>query len=132
MGKLKYIVEYEIRASVKMVFPYLSTPNGLAEWFAEKVKVMNDNKTYDIVWDGVGHPARIVAQRTNAYVKYQFLPETPEDEEDPSYLEFKLNHNEMTDTTFLKIIDYSEITNENDLRELWNNLIATLRERIGG
>jgi uncharacterized protein YndB with AHSA1/START domain len=129
-SKYKFVIEYEIHASVKMIYPYLSTASGLAEWFAEEVKTLED-KTYDIVWDGQSHPAKLVSARTNSHIKYVFLPLNAEDEADPSYLEFKLSHSEMTDTTFLKIIDYSEMNNEKDLKELWDNLIYNLRELLG-
>ncbi|TAH18879.1 MAG: ATPase [Cytophagales bacterium] len=129
-SKYKYTAEYEINASVKMIYPYLSTANGLAEWFAEEVKMLKD-KTLDIVWDGESHPARLVSARTNSHVKYVFSPLNQADEEDPSFLEFKLVHSEMTDTAFLKVIDYSEMDNEKDLRELWENLIFSLRELLG-
>jgi uncharacterized protein YndB with AHSA1/START domain len=130
MGKFKFVAEYEINASVKMLFPYLSTASGLSEWFAEKVTI-NSDKVLDIVWDGQSHPARIVSLQTNKHVKYQFLPLNEADEEDPSYMEFKLVHNDITETSFLKVIDYSEMDNEQDLRELWLGLVHSLRELIG-
>jgi uncharacterized protein YndB with AHSA1/START domain len=132
MAKLKYVAEFEINASVKMLFPYLSTPSGLSEWFAEKVKVINaEERIYDIVWDNTSHPAKLTALQHNKHVKFVFLPENEADKEDPSYLEFKLAHNDMTETTFLKVIDYSLIDNEADLKELWISLIQTLCELIG-
>ncbi len=132
MAKLKYVAEFEINASVKMLFPYLSTPSGLSEWFAEKVKVVNtEERIYDIVWDGISHLAKLTALQLNKHVKFVFLPENEADKEDPSYLEFKLVHNDMTETTFLKVIDYSLIDNEADLKELWISLIHSLCELIG-
>jgi uncharacterized protein YndB with AHSA1/START domain len=129
-SKHKFVIEYEIHASVKMIYPYLSTANGLAEWFAEEVKTLAD-KTLDIIWDGQSHPAKLVSARTNSHIKYIFMPQNQEDEDDPTYLEFKLSHSEMMDTTFLKIIDYSEMNNDEDLKELWDNLIYDLRELLG-
>ncbi|MCS7018780.1 MAG: START-like domain-containing protein [Cytophagales bacterium] len=132
MAKFKYVAEFEINASVKMLFPYISTPAGLSEWFAEKVKVLNaEERIYDIVWDGISHPAKLTALQHNKHVKFVFLPENEADKGDPSFLEFKLTHNDMTDTSFLKIIDYSPLDNEDDLKELWNGLIHSLCELIG-
>jgi uncharacterized protein YndB with AHSA1/START domain len=129
-SKYKYVAEYEINASVKMIYPYLSTASGLAEWFAEEVKMLKD-KSLDIIWDGQSHPAKLVSARTNSHIKYNFSPQNPADEADPSYLEFKLSHSELTDTAFLKVIDYSEMDNQKDLHELWENLIYNLRELLG-
>jgi uncharacterized protein YndB with AHSA1/START domain len=39
MGKYKYTTEFEIRANNKMLFNYLVTPAGLAQWFADKVSI---------------------------------------------------------------------------------------------
>jgi len=50
MSKFEYNAEYEIRAAVKMVYPYISTPQGLEEWFADRVEVLND-KFLNIHWD---------------------------------------------------------------------------------
>jgi uncharacterized protein YndB with AHSA1/START domain len=131
--KHKYIAEYEINASVKMLFPYLSSPQGLAQWFAEDVKVVQkgNEKLYDIIWDKTSHIAKITAIRTNAHVKYVFLETEEAEENNWSYLEFKLSHSDMTDTSFLKIIDYSEMDSDNDLRELWDGLIEQLRTNVG-
>jgi hypothetical protein len=38
----------------------------------------------------------------------------------------------MTQSSFLKITDYSEVENEDDLRELWSQLVGSLREAVGG
>jgi len=40
MGKNKFITEFEINASQKILFPYLSTASGLAQWFADDVNTM--------------------------------------------------------------------------------------------
>jgi hypothetical protein len=51
---------------------------------------------------------------------------------DPSYIEFKVDMNDLTQSSFLKITDYSDIENEQDLRELWTYLVSNLREIVGG
>ena len=45
MSKQKFVGEYPINASRKMLFPYLSTASGLCEWFADDVNINNINKT---------------------------------------------------------------------------------------
>jgi uncharacterized protein YndB with AHSA1/START domain len=129
MSKHKFAIEFEINTSPKMIYPYLSTPNGLAAWFAEGITTVDaEEKIYDIVWDGTSHLARQVSNQTNKHVKFLFIDEQ---DEDPAYLEFKIAFNDLTETTFLKIIDYSDMVSDNDLRELWNNLVHALLELIG-
>jgi uncharacterized protein YndB with AHSA1/START domain len=129
----RYIAEYEINASVKMLFPYLSTAQGLAEWFAESVNIIpkGAEKLYDIIWDGESHLSKITAMRTNAHVKYVFVDEEETDEHNLAFIEFKLTHSDMTDTSFLKIIDFSDMDSDADLKELWDNLIVHLRTNVG-
>ncbi|MCU0450860.1 MAG: START-like domain-containing protein [Bernardetiaceae bacterium] len=129
MSKHKFTIEFEINTSPKMIYPYLSTPNGLTEWFAESVATVDaEEKIYDIVWDGSSHLARQVSNQTNKHVKFLFIDEQ---DDDPAYLEFKIAFNDLTETTFLKIIDYSDMVSDSDLRELWNNLVQALLELIG-
>lgn len=130
MAKYKYITEFEIRASVKMLYPYLSSATGLQEWLADEVNVIGD-KLLDIVWDGVSHPAKIISRRINHHIKYQFVKTDSDEQVDSQYLEFRLDYNEMTQSSFLKVIDYSDMDNEDDLIELWEGLIDTLKEKIG-
>ena len=44
MPKQKFIGEYQINASRKMLFPYLSTATGLCQWFADDVNINNIDK----------------------------------------------------------------------------------------
>jgi uncharacterized protein YndB with AHSA1/START domain len=131
--KHKYIVEYEINASIKMLFPYLSSPQGLSQWFAEDVHIVTQgqDKLYDIVWDGMSHLASLAHLRTNSYAKYIFIDNEEQDEHNLSFIEFKLTHSDMTDTSFLKVTDFSEMNSDTDLKELWEGLIARLKENVG-
>ena len=131
MGKYKYTAEFEVRANNRMLFNYLVTPAGLAQWFADQV-TLDENKNFNFVWDNRPHIARITAQRLNRYVKFEFIPENNLSSADLSYIEFKVDMNELTQSSFLKVTDYSDIEDEQDLRELWTHLVSNLREIVGG
>ncbi len=131
MGKYKYTTEFEIRANNKMLFPYLVNPAGLAQWFADQVTI-NENKAFNFVWDNRPHYARLTAQRLNRYVKFEFIPEDNSTLHEPSYIEFRLDMNELTQSSFLKITDFSDTEDEQDLKELWAYLVSNLREIVGG
>lgn len=137
MNKFEYNAEYEIRAAVKMVYPYIASPQGLEEWFADRVEVLND-KFLNIHWNNEQHMAKIVSQRYNAMIRYEFVekidtnkPKTKGKKRDNNFLELKLNYSELTDTTYLVITDYSEMNDEEVLEDLWDGLIETLREKLG-
>ena len=131
MAKFKFTTDFEINASKKMLYGYLNTASGLMEWFADDVNI-NEDKVYNFLWDGQDHKAKMVSSRTNHHVKFEFLPEDEEDEDDKSYMEFKLEVNELTQTVYLKITDYSYNDDPEELQDLWESLVGQLKETVGG
>ncbi len=134
MSKKSFQAEFEINASKKMLFPYLNSASGLSQWFADDVTI-NEDKIFNFKWDNDNHRARIVSHRTNNFVRFEFLPNNNDGldtEEDPSFLEFKLDMNELTQSVFLTVIDHTEIDDEDELRDLWENLVGGLKEIVGG
>jgi uncharacterized protein YndB with AHSA1/START domain len=131
MVKNKFVADYQINASKKIVFNYLSTASGLEEWFADEVKI-NEDKTYIFNFDDEDHYARLASQRSNSHVKFEFYdPKNPE-ESDHSFIEFKLEENELTQTLFLKVIDYSDSYEDDELVAIWEGMIGRLKDIIGG
>ena len=115
-----------------MLYPYIQTASGLAEWFADDVTINNNDKSFTFFWDNEEHRAKLVANRTNHFDRFEFLPENKEDEPDPSYFELRLDFNELTQSTYLKIIDYSDFDDLKELHSLWDGLIEMLRKTVGG
>ena len=129
MEKYKFITEYELRASPKMLFPYISTASGLSQWFAAKVNVMSEQR-FDFQWDNESHIARQVSLRQNKGVRFEFL-ETSENDSDNNYIDFRIDQSELTQSTFLRITDYSATTDEDELKDLWDGLMDKLKEIVG-
>ncbi|MGF1532595.1 MAG: START-like domain-containing protein [Bernardetiaceae bacterium] len=127
MEKFKYVTERELNTDLRQLYPYLATPIGLGQWFADRVEA-TDKKNLVIYWGDAPTYARVVAHRVNHLIRYQFGKDK---EEDPSYLEFRLSYNEFTESTFLTITDYSEMTDVEELDALWSNLIDDLRRLLG-
>lgn len=130
--KKLFTADYEVHASIKMLYPYIQTASGLAEWFADDVNINNQDKTFIFEWDNEKHAARMVAHRTNHFVRFEFLPENEDDEKDPSYFELRLEFNELTQSVFLKVTDYSDFDDVNELNDLWDGLVEMLRKIVGG
>lgn len=130
MAKNKFIGEYDFRASKKMLYPYISTASGLSQWFADDVNINNEDKVYTIIWDGDENKARMVSSRSNHHVKFEFL-DTETDEDDPNFVEMKLDVNELTQELFLRVTDFSDM-DADEASELWNSLIHDLKEIVGG
>ena len=129
--KRLFTADYEIHASVKMLYPYIQTASGLAEWFADNVTI-SPEKVFTFVWDNEEHKATLAAHRTNHFTKFEFLPESKEDEKDPSYFELRLEMNELTQSVFLRVFDYSDFDDMDELQDLWDGLVEKLRKVVGG
>ena len=132
MGRITFTGEYEVNASRKMLYPYIASASGLSQWFADDVNVNNQDKTFTFIWDGEENIAKVAAQRTNNFVKFEFLPRNDDEEEDPCWVEIRLEMNELTQSVFIKVIDYSDIDDEEELQEIWENNMHALREIVGG
>lgn len=130
--KKLFTADYEIHASVKMLYPYIQTAGGLSEWFADDVKINNIKKTFTFIWDHEERVARLATHRTNHFVRFEYLPENPGDEQDPSYFELRLESNDMTQSVYLKVVDYSDFDDMEELQDLWDSLIENLRKTVGG
>ncbi|NVJ87767.1 MAG: ATPase [Algoriphagus sp.] len=131
MVKNKFVADYQINASKKILFHYISTASGLEEWFADAVKI-NEDKVYIFDFDNEEHYARLASIRSNSHVKFEFFDPNNPDETDHSYIEFKLEENELTQTVFLKVIDYSDGYDDEELEAIWEGLVGKLKEIIGG
>jgi uncharacterized protein YndB with AHSA1/START domain len=128
MAKFQYVGEYEFNASKKMLFPYFSTASGLAQWFAEDVNINNADKVYTFIWDGDETKAKLTSNRTNHHVRFDVIDEN---DDDPNYFEFKIDMNELTQSVYVRITDYSDM-DEEEATELWDGLIHDLKEIVGG
>lgn len=130
MVRNKFTADYQINTSKKIVFHYLSTASGLQEWFADEVRI-DEDKNYIFNFDDEDHYARLASMRINSHVKFEFFDPKNDENSDHAYIEFKLEENELTQSLFLKVIDYSNDYEEDELEAIWDGLIHKLKEIIG-
>ena len=129
MSKVEFVGEYEMRASKKVLYPFISSASGLSQWFADDVNINNEDKIFTIIWDGEENKAKIISSRINHHVKLEFMND--DSNNDPNAVEFVLDVNELTNTVFIRVTDYSEMDLE-EAQELWDSLIHDLKEIVGG
>ena len=123
---MKYSIELPINSSVTVLYKRLSTPSGLAEWFADNVNLKNNVFTF--FWDDSDQSAKILKKKSNKFVQFKWL----DDEEKESFFEFKIQVDEMTSDVSLIITDFAE--DEEDQEEqtmLWEQQIQNLKMAIG-
>ena len=123
--KIKFEQEYIVNASLSVMYPMLSTPSGLSEWFSDDVNI--NGKIFTFFWDGTGQEAELVAKRTNVFARFRWL-----DDDDPkAYFEFKLTTDELTNEVALVITDFAEADEIDDSRELWDTQVDKLKHNLG-
>jgi uncharacterized protein YndB with AHSA1/START domain len=122
--------EYQINASRKMLFPYLSTATGLCQWFADDVNINNIDKTMIFILDGEERIAVIDTIKNNRYVKFRFLNEEEKPKENDT-LEFRLEINELTQSVFVRVEEFTSTDDLEESYQIWENLLSQLKEIIG-
>ncbi len=63
-------------------------------------------------------------------ISFEFLNDLIDAEH--AFTEIRLEQNELTQSVFLRVIDYSDIEDEEEVYELWDNIIHDLKEIVGG
>ena len=121
--KEKLVLEYTINSSPKVLFSRLSTPGGLAEWFADDVTLRGD--IYSFLWDGTEQKAEVAQKKDNKYIRFKWV------DEPDSYFEFKIDIDEITKDVALVVTDMVEPDEIEDTTELWNSQISELMHVIG-
>ncbi|MFI5135416.1 MAG: START-like domain-containing protein [Chitinophagales bacterium] len=121
----KFTLEYAIRSSPAILFEFISTPSGLAQWFADGVNQNQD--VFIFSWEGNKQRAKMVDQLENEMIRFRW-EDSPKDE----YFEFKISHTEITGDTVLFITDFTSPKEIDDAQKLWDSQIHELKLRIGG
>lgn len=125
MTKTAYQVEYVIRSSPTILYNFLTTPSGLAQWFADSVDINEPECSF--VWEGYEEKATIIDAVENEFIRYKW-----EDSPDDEYFEFKIQKAEITGDTVLIITDFAEKNDLEDQKLLWDSQVKTLIQQIGG
>lgn len=134
MDDLLYTAEFEFKASRRVLYPYINTPSGLSQWFADEVTV-DEDQVFTFSWNGEHARAQRVAQRANRMVRFEFLDDPSDEQPLPAgkpAVEIKLEENDLTGAVFLSVTDSVSADNEEEYQALWHQMIGALREIVGG
>ncbi len=123
--KEKFELEIPIQASSSMLYQYLTTPSGLAEWYADNVNSRGELFTF--IWDGSEEEAKMLSKKKDLSVRYQWL----EDEGEDYYFEVRIQVDAITKDVSLMITDFSDEDDLDENKMLWENQIASLKKVIG-
>ncbi len=131
MSKIKFTREYPMNASARMMYPYLNTGSGLSQWLCESAVQLGDRR-YRLSWDNQDYLVDMTSPKANKSVRLTFVNNSKGEPEDDSYIELSIESSDLTQEHFLLITDYTDVGDDEELTELWDNLVQNLRELIGG
>ena len=122
--KVKFDIEFPIHSSPAFLYQYLSTPDGLAEWFADNVNSRSDLFTF--IWDDSEEEAKRVSYKTNERIRYKWL-----DEDEDTYFEFRIQVDAITKDVSLIVTAFSDEDEVEESKMFWENQISELKHTIG-
>jgi len=124
--KKSFQVEFVIRSSPSILYNFLTTPAGLAQWFAEHVDKSKED-VYSFFWEGYEEQAELVDTEEDLFVRYQWL-----EADSNEFFEFRIEKVDVTNDTVLVITDFIEDYDLENQTRWWESQIANLKIRIGG
>mgnify|MGYP001162560012 FL=1 len=124
--RVKFEMEFPIKASQKLLFQYISTPSGLSEWFADNVN--SRGEIFIFIWDGSEEKAKLLQKTNGEKIKFQWT----DDETTNYFFEFRIQFDEITKDVSLIVTDFAEDEDEvEESKLLWTNHIADLKMVLG-
>ncbi len=126
MKKEKFHIEYVFdTVSRRSLWNHLTTPPGLAAWFADDVSI--DGNTYTFRWHKEGQEAEVLSLKPEISVRYRWK----EEEDERAYFEFQIHTLELTGGTSLEITDFAEPSEKRDAIDLWDSQVEVLKRTLG-
>jgi uncharacterized protein YndB with AHSA1/START domain len=122
--KKKFTIEYEIKSSPRILFSFLSEPNGLAQWFADDVNIKD--QVYTFTWDNDAQKAKLLAVKENKLVRFKWVDDDPQ-----FYFEMEVLQDELTNDVALSITDFATEDAIAERKLIWDNQIEYLISVLG-
>jgi len=122
--KKKINIEYEIKSSPRILYGFLSEPNGLTQWFADDVSVRD--QVYTFTWDVEQQTAKLLHLKENKCVRFRWIDDEPQ-----YYFEMEIIQDELTNDVALSITDFATEDTVNERKLIWNNQVDYLISVLG-
>ncbi len=124
-SKIKFEMEFVVRASPSLLYQYMATPSGMSEWFADNVNSRGEFFTF--IWDGSEEKAKLLSKKRPEKIKFRW----DEEEDDDAYFELRIQVDEITKDVSLIITDFAEEDEVDEGKMFWENQISELKQVIG-
>ena len=122
--KKKFVIEYEIKSSPRILYGFLSEANGLTQWFADNVTVRD--QVYTFTWDDEQQKAKLMMIKENKLVRFKWIDDEPQ-----CYFEMEILQDELTNDVALSITDFATEDAISERKLIWNNQIDYLISVLG-
>jgi uncharacterized protein YndB with AHSA1/START domain len=122
--KKKINIEYEIKSSPRILYGFLSEPNGLTQWFADDVSVRD--QVYTFTWNGEEQKAKLLNIKENKLVRFRWIDDEPE-----YFFEMEIIQDELTNDVALSITDFASEELVGERKLIWNNQVDYLISVLG-
>ncbi|KLT63628.1 START-like domain-containing protein [Pedobacter sp. BMA] len=122
--KKKFTLEYEVKSSPRILYSFISEPNGLSQWFADDV-IFRD-QVFTFTWDDEQLKAKLVSIKENKLVKFKWLDDEPQ-----CYFEMEIVQDELTNDVALSITDFTTDDLLAEKKLIWDNQIDYLISVLG-
>ncbi len=120
-------LEFTINTSPQLLFNRLSTPSGLAEWFADDVNL--SGKVFTFIWENTQQKAELIEKKENKSLKFRWIKE---DSNPKIFFSFRLSPHDLTKELSLQVIE--QLDDNEDLEDaisLWSSQIGDLKRILG-
>lgn len=125
----KIVFEYIFNTTVQSLYKFISTPEGLTEWFAGRVSAENQEGAlfYIFEWGKASQKAKVIRNKIGEGVKFQW----EEDLDTPYYFEMCIDSDELTKVVSLTITDFSTSEDISDMKSMWDSNMKRLKLKAG-
>jgi len=117
----KFTLEFHMKVSPRLLFTLISTSEGLARWFADRV-IVNDD-LYEFEWEGSQQKARLLESKEPEYVRFEWT----DDFHEGFILEMQIRHEPVSGESALIVSDFSEENDVEFTRMWWNTQVGRLQ-----
>lgn len=122
--KKKFVMEYEIKSSPRILYSFLSEANGLSQWFADDVNVRD--QVFTFTWDDEEQKAKMLLNKENKLVRFKWIDDDPQ-----YYFEMEILQDELTNDVALAITDFAPEDAIAERKLIWDNQIDYLISVLG-
>jgi uncharacterized protein YndB with AHSA1/START domain len=125
--KVRYEIEFPINSSPDLLYPYISTPSGLSEWFSDNVNSRGEHFTF--IWGDSSEKARLMNKKAGERIRFKWLDE--DDKDTDYFFELRIMEDEITKDVSLVVTDFAFEDELKESRLLWENQVSDLKQVIG-